>query len=344
MSAANRVFPADLVRDRERILALWRMGLGHDGHHEEKFDWYYRHNAEGEPSVLFLAASGTAEPIGVASVGVRRMQRDGKPLTAGVLVDFVVDPTHRSFFPALALQRAMHVQALGRHELLLSTPNALSEAVVGRAGSRRIGELVRRARMVRSARYLARYVPAPAATLAGAVIDRARRLLAARVPRDGLDAEWIERPDARFDDLWARAAPRDLLIGVRDARFLAWRFSDCPLHRYRFLALTTGATRTLAGYAAVRLDETTLHVEDFLVDPSVAAASRRLWIELEREAWRAGVASASVEFFGTSRVHRDIEAAGWSVRSRRSFFVAVDAGEKLLPEEHWYFTTAVQDG
>ena len=87
-----------------------------------------------------------------------------------------------------------------------------------------------------------------------------------------------------------------------------------------------------------------LSVGDFLVDPGYPEAPRCLWDEVALEAWRGGYASASVEFLGPRHVHREIEAAGWVERSRRTFCAAVGTRNQLLAAERWYVTQADEDG
>ncbi|MBL0125769.1 MAG: hypothetical protein IPP88_24955 [Betaproteobacteria bacterium] len=71
-----------------------------------KFDWYYQHNSEGTPLVVFLRLEGADNPVGVAAVGPRRMRFGEVTFTAGALVDFVLQLEHRTFFfPAIFLQR-----------------------------------------------------------------------------------------------------------------------------------------------------------------------------------------------------------------------------------------------
>lgn len=103
---AYRVSPADPAADRERILALWREGLAQKGIPGGKLDWYYLRNPEGTPEVVFLHAAGAPEAIGVACMSPRRMRIGAETAVAGTLVDFVVTPEHRSFFPHSSSRRS----------------------------------------------------------------------------------------------------------------------------------------------------------------------------------------------------------------------------------------------
>lgn len=334
---------ANLAADRERILALWREGLGQNGMPGAKFDWYYVRNVEGAPTVLFLHASG--ETVGAASIGRRRMRRGAETLEAGALADFIVASSHRSFFPALHLQQAMRRQALTRYGVVYGMPNPQSEAIVKRAGYRRVGDIVRRARVLRSGAYISRHVPSWLAGAAGAILDVARHAVTAVRARatGAFRAAWSDSAPSGAGQLWERASAQGLLIGARDERFLAWRFGDCPLYRCRFLHLAREGSGELAGYAVCLERDDTTHVVDFLADGSVTGALDRLWLEVALEAWRRGSRSASVEFLGPATVARSIESAGWVARERRALWAAFEGMEPPADAGGWYMTAADED-
>ena len=340
---AYAIVAADPRADREAILRLWRSGLTQNDRPEAKFDWYYLRNPEGAPLVFLLRSVSAQECVGVASVGPLRMRRGAQPLAGGALVDLVVLPEHRGFFPALFLQKEMRREALARHALIYGMPNPKSEAVVRRAGYQRVGEVVRRVRVLRSATYLSRYVPRVLATAAAAVVDRARMAWAIRSLRAGpYSLRPAAGPDARFDALWESAAMPGVTTGVRDARFLAWRFVDCPFGPFEFFTLETEGSAAIAGYAVVQARGETLHVLDFLVDPAHASAGRVLWMGLARLAWNRGMASLSVVFLGPGQVAAGMEAAGLVAREQRWLYAAA-SDERALEGAGWYFTAADED-
>jgi hypothetical protein len=340
-----RVDLADLGRDREHLLALWQTGLQQGGKPEAKLDWYYRANPAGVPRVLILRPPGGETPVGVASIVPRRMSLGAETFVAGELADFVVAPEHRNFFPALILQRAVRVEALRTHPIVFGMPNENSDAVVQRAGYRRIGSIVRHARVLRSSEYFSRHVPRWLARIAGAAADLVRAPLHILRSRraSGFAPTWIDRPDARFDDLWKRACATGLMIGERDARFLTWRFADSPMSPHRFLVLESGDARTLAAYAACSVVDNRLHVRDFLADRAIPGAGIRLFVEVARAAWLAALTSVSVEFFGDPEVRRHIRDAGWVQREERGFYASFEGRPELLQESRWYITRADED-
>src|SRR3546814_15766250 len=93
---AYTVHEADLERDRELIVGLWRGNLGEDARIARKYDWFYRQCPYGAPLTLLLRHEASGERLGVASAGPRQMVFGGRRVSAGVLGDLAVLPANRS--------------------------------------------------------------------------------------------------------------------------------------------------------------------------------------------------------------------------------------------------------
>src|SRR3546814_213354 len=146
---AYTVHEADLERDRELIVGLWRGNLGEDARMARKYDWFYRQCPYGAPLTLLLRHEASGEWVGVASAGPRQMVFGGRRVSAGVLVDLAVLPAHRSLGPALTLQTALMEAGAKRFDLLYGFPNPKAAAVFRRVGYAPLGELSRHARVLR---------------------------------------------------------------------------------------------------------------------------------------------------------------------------------------------------
>lgn len=333
------VVGADLERDREAILALWRSGLGHHGDPAGKLAWFYAAHPLGAPTLLMLRA-GT-EAIGIASIAARRMRYGGAELEAGVLADFVVRPDQRGFFPALALQRRVRELGAANHALLYGLPNPQSEAIVKRVGYRAVGAVTRWAMALRTGTYLARRMPRWLAGGVGAVVDRSRHAVAAARSATGprLQAHWVDEAVAEMDALWQAAIDPAVLMGVRDRAFLQWRFARHPFLPHRFFVLEQGGR--LCAYAACHVRDDSLEVSDFLVDPATPDAAITLWRTLAREAYRDGHTRLTVRFLGPAALQEAMRAAGLSPRDADALY-AVAGTLATLPAQ-WYFTAADND-
>ncbi len=342
---------ADLDVDGNKIVALWRTGLSHSGLPEAKLKWYYRNNIEGTPLVVFLHHAETQDAVGVAAVGPRRMRFGAETLMAGALVDFVTQPEHRTFFPAIFLQKELRRRASRDCVILFGFPNTKALPVVRRVGYKCVGQMVRRTRVLRSAAYLANYLPSWLSSIAGAGIDgmRSTAMTMRGLVNTGFQSHWQERPDNAFDDLWRRAGAPGLVMGVRDSAFLIWRFVDVPFKSFMFFTLVSSVNQRLVAYAVCEADGEVLRVADFLVDPNFPAAGARLWLDLSREAIRMGHTSLCVEFMGADQEQRQLNAAGFIARDKRPVYASVTQsstkGVNLLPTETsvWYLTPADDD-
>ncbi len=341
---------ADLAVDADKIVALWRTGLSQRAMPEVKLEWYYRNNPEGTPLTVFLNQVGTEEAVGVAAIGPRRVRFGTYTLQAGALVDFVTLPEHRTFFPAMFLQREMRRRALGKYTVVFGFPNANSQPIVRRVGYRCVGQMIRRTRVLRSSTYLAKYLPGWLSRIAGAVVD-ASRWTALRIHGLGendFQYTWQGRADETFDGLWQRTAGANVVMGVRDAAFLNWRFADMQSKSFRFFTMKSFADRSLIAYAVCSADGGALHVEDFLVDLRLPNASANLWRSLSLAAIRMDYSSLSVELLGSEDQQRLLGAAGFHVREGRPVYASVaplPAGQSggLTDGSAWYMTSADDD-
>jgi hypothetical protein len=328
--------------DRDAIVALWNQGLMGDDAAAIKLDWYYRRNPEGDPDMVLLRCDASSRAVGVGTLALRRMRFGARTVVAGCLADFVVEAEHRSFFPALLLQKTLLARGRADHAVVFGMPNAQSGAILRRAGYRCIGQVVRRSRVLRSRAYLPRWLPGWLGTAVGAVIDAALRAGRSWSALESPDyvCEWRERPGNDFDALWERVAPTGTLIGVRDRAFLAWRFVDNPVQKHRFFVVLSKTERTLVGYAVCHVRNNAMEIADFLFDPSAPGAGKRLFLELSREACRAGHRSLSVEFLGAER---HLDGFGTLTRGERPLYAAFDDALELSSASNWYVTNADED-
>lgn len=286
----------DVVRDRDTVLAIWRGNLGQAPHMAAKYDWFYLH-ASGKPPLLQLLRYDPGDiAVGACSAGRRRMVWGNRDIRAGVLVDLAVTPEHRSLGPALILQQGLIAAGKRELDLLYGFPNPKAAPVFKRIGYRHLCDIVRYARVLRHASYVARRVPPLLANVAGTLIDLAAhmadRLRSLGGPR--LHSQWSDHADQRMDALWSGSRHGDGLLSIRDAEHVRWRFDQSPLGNFRHLLLGD-ADETLSGWFATEAIEGTLHVRDFWTRDAAHGIGRHYLDALLRAARAAGHAAVSVE-------------------------------------------------
>ena len=338
--AAYTVHAADLSRDRERILGLWRGNLGQDARMAAKYDWFYRQCPYGEPLTLLLRHEDSGAWVGVASAGPRKMLLDGREITAGVLVDLAVVPEHRSLGPALMLQMALMEAGLQRFDLLYGFPNPKATAVFKRVGYAPLGELSRHARVLRHGAYVRRKLPAALAAPAGALLDAVDRMrLWSR--SGGPRAQWQASADATLAAVWSPASAGAGPAAGRDLEFLRWRIDASPLQAARYLVVRDRGGLPVAWFAC-ETREHSLHVVDFWSSPGVAGPTPAQLAALLRAARADGHPSVTIELSAAAATVA-WRQAGFAAREGRPVFGrARDAQVDALKAQAW-LTTADED-
>lgn len=346
-ASSYAALPADLRADRSVIVSLWASNLGHAERRQDKFDWFYLRNPAGLPHVLLAHSPAPDGPaVGVIGLAGREMQFDGQALRAGLLADFGVLAEHRTLYPALLLQTALRDRFLPQFGLIYGFPNAKSEPVVRRLGYTPAGAMVRYVRVLRSASYLPARLPHALRLALGQTADWWRHAWRRRrYAHDfsGVFAQWLDQPDARFDALWAAQRERDGLIGVRDQRYLAWRFEHKPWKTFRFLALSR-RTGGLLAYAVTEIAGGVLHVRDLLWHPQAPEAIDLLFDTLFRDARSDGRSSVSFEFLGCPPLQHAVHRLGMVARGQRPvMYLPGDGQPPGIRTAAWYLTNADED-
>lgn len=346
-SSSYAVLPADLSTDRTGIVSLWVSNLGHPERRQDKYDWFYLRNPAGAPHVLLARCPAeNGVPIGVIGLGIRQMQLAGQPLNAGLLADFGVVAEHRTLYPAMLLQTTLRDQFLPQLGLIYGFPNQKSEPVVKRLGYTVAGPMVRYVRVLRSASYLPALLPHVVRHAVGRTADWWRLTLRrTRYAHDfqGVFAQWMDQPDARFDALWAAQSDPARLIGVRDRRYLAWRFEQKPWRKFRFLTLNARDNGLIA-YAACEIIGKVLHVRDLLCHPAHPTSLDLLLDTLFRDAHADGRSSVSFEFLGPISMQHALHRLGMVARSERNVMCTVaGAHADAIRQAQWYVTSADED-
>jgi hypothetical protein len=267
----------DPLADRERVLNVWReCGSSFSQefvHGRARYDWFYLRNPAGRAAVYFLEHRPSGQLVGVLGIAAREFWRAGVSTSAGVLVDFVVHPRHRVFYPAFVLQRAARDAELESRAMLIGHPNTSSVAVFRRLGGYQERVQGRFVRILGVRQQLLRSASWPLASSVGGFVEAAdrqlRRGLRAFGPR--FEFRWSEHFDGRFDDLWNRVAREALIIGTRDRAFLEWRFGARPGHRYRIGECRYAGRERLEGYCICQESDGLLNVVDVLVVGDVRA-------------------------------------------------------------------------
>ena len=320
------VAPANLQRDRQVIIDLWRRDLADTDHLEEKYDWHFLNNPFGPGQIWILSADG--QPIGTTSLGMRPLKIGETVTTAGVACDLAVNKDHRFLLPALMLQRAMISSAHAGIRIIYGVPNSGGASVMKYLGYREFCCVHRYAKILRISHYLRRSGKFGAMVPSiGRMADQGFAAFQSIGQRraDGQITQVLPYFDERFDELWSRLSSQLPALTVRDRQFLNWRYRECPLRQYKTLGLLTKDESKLLGYLIYYVEDGSALCADFIA-PGGAEDFDSLLSSWAAIAFGEGLASMSVSCSdgalaaslvrqGFSR--RSIAPASYPVRTRR---------------------------
>ena len=305
---------------------------------QDRFEWLYRRNPDGESTAWFVQDERTGEVAGCTAVFPRRIQIRGhaREVVGWNCGDFCVMPRYRAGGAAIKLRRAARdaVDA-GVTPFLYAHPNDKMLQIHMRVGHSPLGRMIRMARPTRLAR---RDILGRIGTFAlrHARVDR----LSARTDDCSVERSLPDSVDSLFDRV-----RKDLGTAlVRDSRYLQWRFAECPLQQYGFILSRRRAE--LSGYLAYTIANEQLQIKDWLGMDTTAV--RSLFLAAVDEAVRADVASASVTLLETHRDRAAIRALGYAVRPETSTSITY-APEQLpwrsevMSADAWYMTVGDRD-
>lgn len=342
------VVRADLVANKRDILRIWARSFlatsDNASTYEDRFSWYYRNNPDGPGQCWLLRDSRSGRFIGTAGLGLRKIKVVDQLVQAGLLVDFAVDKEHRSFLPALLLQKEVRKAVERNLGLIYCAPNSQATAVLLRAGYVKLGMMVRYARVLNAAPYVRRVMrDIPGAGALAQPLNWALKVSARhtwRVLADEYVARELDSFDPRFEALWERASPDFPVIGERTPRFLHWRYACFPLCRHFIFGLLGRDEKKLFGYIVYCFERNTVSIVDlFFVNSDEVLAS--LLSEFLRFASMKNAVSVSLSFMGSGKIRKTLNQFGFRQRSDTRTLVAFVREERplasaVLDQSNWY--------
>lgn len=308
---------ADLMLERPVILGLWAGALRGQLSREDKLRMHYADCPWGQPLVEMLENDGV--PVGVVAIQPRPMEQHQRSISAGLLMDFAVAPSHRSVGPALKLQRSILARGDARFDLVYGMPNDSARALSERAGMQPVGAMTRFVRVVNYGHYFEPHMPRMLASTLGRLVDaglsilhRSRNLFGA-----GKAVTWMEEPCGEIDDLWKTSDTGSCVLAARDSRRLRWRFASDVARRVGYLLIRDRAKGQLEGWFACDMAHDALRVVDYWTRNATRGTHRALIDALAAAAAAIGCASVSIELLAPDVVLQSWLVAGFVARESR---------------------------
>ncbi|MCK4385760.1 MAG: GNAT family N-acetyltransferase, partial [candidate division Zixibacteria bacterium] len=195
------VIKADIQKDRQRILSVWEKNF--KDLPQERYPWFYENNPYGQALSWLVTDQKTNSVVGSTALFPRRMNLNGKRAKVGIAADFAVNQKHRSLSAAMKLQKAVISGCKeNKVEFLYGFTNEQSEAVLLRAGYKKLGEVQRLAKLLRTKSKLKRYLPLPGTGLFSILLDFTLAIFSKErryVESKDFKIELPKRFDERFD-------------------------------------------------------------------------------------------------------------------------------------------------
>jgi hypothetical protein len=346
------ITPADLDRDKQEILALWKRNFPNIP--EERYDWIYKNNPAG-PALCYVARDSRGKVIGSASIFPRRFFINNSvcetTILGGIAGDFIIDKEHRGFGPAFSLQKMLISEAKEKKfDILYGFPNAQSKLLLKRVGYKDLGNLIRLTKPLRSEYFLKRYLNIPKVTgELSKPVDIFLKIFSKeeyyKSPPE-FNFEILQTVDKRFDDLWENGRSQFFTIGERNCSYIEWRFIKSPLTNHKIFVLKNQFNDKIFGYLIFHTSKNKTLIDDLFFKEKnkiIDSMFSKFLIFQKKE----GIDSVSVNIIGLPFLIKKIKQYGFSERDRENDLIIYDLNGKYLNnlnnKKEWYFSFGDND-
>lgn len=337
---------SDVIGDAVGLLNLTRR----DETDESRFHWLYNANPDGVAKVWSVRDPISGQMIGFTAVLPRRVQVAGQIKIAWNGADFSIHPNYRTLGPAIKLRRAARKGIDENHaDFLYAHPNDRMAAIHKRVGHVEIGSMVRYARIVKSAAHIQQRIDSNIlGRAAGRIADGMLALVRRETWHQPSHELKVISPvyfDQRFDRLFEDSAGMLDVVGIRDARYLNWRYADNPL--YETHAITAKKGKCLCGYLLYSIQDDVMHIKD-IFPPTDAIAAGDLVSHALGLARRHNIKSVSFTLLDGPWLSPTLKQFGFRKRAGSSQmfgYARVDDPNRdtILSSNSWFLTVGDRD-
>jgi hypothetical protein len=332
------------------IESLLMLGLSHKDIQSanNRTNWIYRQNPSGRAIVCTVQHTASQEKIGLIAVCRRQIWTPNGLVNAGIFCDLVTDKAHRTLGPAILLMQEALAAAkqlgLGR---VYGWPNEKSIVLFKRFPTAELGQVKIFRRYFNWSTMFAEKMPRIPAFLLGGVVkslDVFFCTLSQLVLNRFFSIKHHDDFGDEFDELWTKSRERYDEIGVRDSRFLNWRFgknSDCNHTVFTLYSRKDGKP---AAYIVYReLTAESVEISDFLALDG-QFTERALFRAFCNYIRKSGTLKISLPFAGNQKTRRNLLVSGFiSVGSRAAINFPITPASSQKSDISTHITQADHD-
>lgn len=296
------ISPLNTKSHKNSLIDLWKKYL--NKYFDARFEWLYKNNQAGQTKTVLAFKDDENKIIGCGSICPRPLYLNGQKARAGIAVDFMVDENHRTYGPALKLQRVNFSEDnSSEFDIIIAFPNQAARGPFFRVGCKTLGKASLFTKVLKSENKIARHINIPVLTKSiGFILDQLLRLFdKMRVFAKPSDwhTETVDAFDERFDAFWNEVRGNYKIIAERSSHYLNWRYTNCKALEYRVFCLSQRGSGTLKGYIVYSLHNNVANIEDmFAIDMD------KTWLyllyEFSEHMRKEGVVSICCSYFGNT--------------------------------------------
>lgn len=343
--------PADLTKHKELLISLWQNNLKDVS--PERFSWIYENNPNGQPKVFLLLHEESQAVVGAISLFPRPFVYQGKTVKSYICGDMVVESQHRSLGPALILLKAA-IKHCDQEDpcILISLPNEKSKPVALRVGYKILGEYCEFVKVMKTRRYLLRYLkPQALAALFAWPIDvflHCRHdIFINAIKSRKYKYEIFEQFDSRFNYLLNNLKSNYDLVGLRNIDYLNWRLVLNPYGKCKIFSIFNKTDKNMYGYIAYRYHSLRANIIDIVFAGGDKGFHILLFL-FSGFMMNNGADSISISLAGNDNIKLNMNSLGYYKRSIKNKVVIYSSFDQanivdIVNNSNWYITKTDND-
>jgi hypothetical protein len=306
--------------------------------------WCFLKNPNGRSNLIAAVRDGRV--VGKVGNVYMRLSVHRQRVTVGQMEGLSVHPSERSW----ACLRDLFAMSLAERRednlaFVFGFAVSLSAQLSKWLGGISLGQAPIYSGFLSTVRALeARHVPYPV-SLIGWLAELILGLKTGKISYSDLELRWIENFDNAFDELWTAIERTRILAVVKDAKYLNWRYVECPGRHYKRLAAYRG--ERLEGLVVFRAVETTknAYVLELLARDDDPQTMKALLFRTFQELKTQGTGIVTASFLKGSRAAAVLEELGfksWGTRLWNMYIIiSTDPRKASCPElelKNWDFS------